>query len=388
MIRHCSFEYAFVVPSTLAGFDRTPYGRVSHRIQATLVGQPQSTSRFGSFFSSPSRTRSPSPSHSANLNLGLFGESSTGGRSREASRSSAGRQREGSRAGRSREPTTNSRMPSYRSGSASGTRSPSYSGDRTPTSPMTTSPAQSPMFSPMQLNNDFNSLSLGSGAASNNGNNGGTGASTPTSSMDPVLSRQGSGYSYPNSFVDKKPAASSLPRGVKWDDIPWLQGNMITSKEMWIIPLPTENRESLPLDVRNRSLVAGLGIVPWSLRTDAITVSGLIAFQSSLTDYNPLATVWCIRLSITQRIALTSPRRPHDGETLFPATSLVLFERGKLPKSQDEWFASKGLRGPEPLWEGEGVPGPASKKDRSQMAVQELLRMPDENRLRPSTCPG
>lgn len=254
---------------------------------------------------------------------------------------------------------------------------------------MTTSPAQSPMFSPMQLSNDFNSLSLGSGAASNNGNNnGGTGSSTPTSSMDPVLSRQGSGYSYPNSFVDKKPAASSLPRGVKWDDIPWLQGNMITSKEMWIIPLPTENRESLPLDVRNRSLVAGLGIVPWSLRTDAITVSGLIAFQSSLTDYNPLATVWCIRLSITQRIALTSPRRPQDGETLFPATSLVLFERGKLPKSQDEWFASKGLRGPEPLWEGEGVPGPASKKDRSQMAVQELLRMPDENRLRPSTCPG
>ena len=268
-------------------------------------------------------------------------------------------------------------MPSYRSGSTSGTRSPSYSGDRTPVSPRSQSPSQSPMFSPMQLPNDFQALSLNSGASST--------ATTPT---EPTLSRHGSGYSYPNSFIDKKPAASSLPRGVKWDDIPWLQGNMITSKEMWIIPLPTENRESLPLDVRNRSLVAGLGIVPWSLRTDAITVSGLIAFQSSLTDYNPLATVWCIRLSVTQRISLTSPRRPQDGETLFPATSLVLYEKGKLPKSQDEWFASKGLRGPEPLWEGEEVPGPASKKDRAAMAVQEVLRMPDENRLRPSTCPG
>jgi len=375
------FEYAFVVPSTLAGFDRTPYGRVSHRIQATLVGQPQPTSRFGSFFSSsPSRTRSPSP-------IGV----------RSASRPSAGDPNHGlvgtgagSSSSRSRE---SSRRPTYRS-STSGTRSPSYSGDRTPLSPQTI--VESPGDDASPGYTATMGLPTHPGMYRNGGMAGGSNPSHTFSSISagssssnltelPLPHRR---PSYPTSFTDKRPRESSLPRGVKWDDVPWLTSDMITSKEMWIIPLPTENREALPLEVRNRSLVAGLGIVPWSLHTDAITVGGLIAFRSTLTDLNPRATVWCYRLTINQRISLTSPRRPNDPDTVFPATNLILFERGKLPKTQEEWYDSKGTRGPEPIYEGDQVVGPESKKDRSTLTVKEVLRMPDENRLRPSTCPG
>jgi hypothetical protein len=375
------FEYAFVVPSTLAGFDRTPYGRVSHRIQATLIGQPQSTSRFGSFFSSsPSRTRSPSPiSHKSGRpsagdpNLGLVGTGAGPSRSRESSR-----------------------RPTYRS-STSGTRSPSYSGDRTPLSPQTIVESPGEDDSPRYSATMGLPTHPGGGGAYRNGTGGSSGGTNSFSSISagssssnltelpPPTQRR---PSYPTSFTDKRPRESSLPRGVKWDDVPWLTNDMITSKEMWIIPLPTENREALPLEVRNRSLVAGLGIVPWSLHTDAITVGGLIAFRSTLTDLNPRATVWCYRLTINQRISLTSPRRPNEPDTVFPATNLILFERGKLPKTQEEWYDSKGTRGPEPIYEGDQVVGPESKKDRSTLTVKEVLRMPDENRLRPSTCPG
>jgi hypothetical protein len=282
--------------------------------------------RFGSFFSSPSRTRSPSPGNVL------------GGSSRKNSLDRRG--------------TSQSRD--------SGTSSPGT---------LTTSPLQSPSLQSPSIA----SFSL-SGAQ--------------PSGSEPILSRQGSGLNLPATFTDSLTTEHSLPPGVKWDEIPYLQGTLSASKEMWIVPLPSEDREALPLDLRGRSLVAGLGIVPWSLTTEAITVGGLLFFKSALLDVNPLATVWCVRLFVNQRISLTSPARPAEGETTFPTTNLLLFESGKLPRNPEEWYTTNGAKRCEPIWEGEDVPSSGAKTDKQALRFAEVLRMPNENRLRPSTCPG
>lgn len=337
-LSHNSFEYAFVVPSTLAGFDRTPYGRVSHRIQATLVGQPQSTSRFGSLFASPSRTRSPSPNtHHSNGHGNGGGDGGGSGGIILKLRSRSGNNR----------------------------------GDRTPPLHPINNVMSPSHFAPPVNGTPSLPPSTNAAAAATKG---------------PPLSRQSSALNLPSSFSDM--GSYETNSRSKWEGTSWLSGNLETSKEMWVIPLPSENREAIPLDRRVRSLVEGLGIVPWSLQTDAITVGGILVFQSALTDVNPRASLWAIRLSISQRISLKSPRRPQEPETQFPATNLVLFEKGRLPGRENEWYTSKGQKGTEPIWEGDQVPGPESKKDRTAVGVSEVLRMPDENRLRPSTCPG
>ncbi|KAJ9114666.1 hypothetical protein QFC22_005542 [Naganishia vaughanmartiniae] len=300
------YEFSFILPATLAGFDRTPFGHISHRVDVTLEGVPQrSNSRFGGFFGgghrsrSPSRTRSPSPVASSGYNSAAMSRKS------------------------SQDP---------------------YHG--------------------------FSTASLPPSRPS-------SGSSTPAY-PPPIMALPLS--------TEPSPICNTFPReqeAEKLRNVKWLTGNMTASKEMWIVPLPSEDREAIHLDFQTRSVVNGLGIVPWSLQTDAITVGGYILLRMSLTNPNPLATVWAVRLYINQKIALKSPRRPDEPETLFPAAHLLIFDRGRLPNPKDV----KDRHPHEPLWDGEMVPHGLHTSE-TVLNVSEVIRMPDENRLRPSTCPG
>ncbi|KAJ9111408.1 hypothetical protein QFC19_001177 [Naganishia cerealis] len=296
------FEFSFILPATLAGFDRTPFGHISHRVDVTLEGVPQrSNSRFGGLFGghssrSPSRTRSPSPVASGHNSASMSRRSS--------------------------------QDPYHGFSSAR----PSTSGSSTPA------------------------------------------VGYSQSIMSPPISEE------PSSVINSFPPEIEAE---KLRNVKWLTGNMTASKEMWIVPLPSEDREAIHLDYQTRSVVNGLGIVPWSLQTDAITVGGYILLRMSLTDPNPLATVWAVRLYINQKIALKSPRRPDEPETLFPAAHLLIYDRGKLPNPKD----LKERHPHEPLWDGEMVPD-GNHTSEAALNTNEVIRMPDENRLRPSTCPG
>lgn len=221
-------------------------------------------------------------------------------------------------------------------------------------------------------------------------------SSASSSSMQPQRRQPSSGSSTPfASYTPTSPPLSEEPSPIhatfsansqeteKLRNVKWLTGNMTASKEMWIVPLPSEDREAIPFDYQTRSVVDGLGLVPWSLQTDAITVGGYILLRMGLTDHNPLATVWAIRLYINQKISLKSPRRPEEPETTFPAAHLLIFDRGKLPHPKD----LKERHPHEPLWDGEMVPCRVPGTDQP-LNANEVIRMPDENRLRPSTCPG
>jgi hypothetical protein len=188
------------------------------------------------------------------------------------------------------------------------------------------------------------------------------------------------------------PGPSSLPSGAATPESAvaegdkWLNANMTASKEIWIIALPTLDKKAVPLAMSHQSFLAGLGIVPWSLNTDAITVSGYLHFKLGLynTHLNPKSTIWGIRMHIDQQVSIKSPRRPDEEETPFPVTRMLLYEKGCVPAQLDLDSNHYSLK---PLWTGHQVPyfregGNANEN------ILEVLRLPDEEKLRPTSYTG
>jgi hypothetical protein len=160
---------------------------------------------------------------------------------------------------------------------------------------------------------------------------------------------------------------------------------MTASKEIWIIALPTLDKKAVPLEMSHQSFLTGLGIVPWSLNTDALTVSGYLQFKLGLynTHINPKATIWGIRLFIDQQVSIKSPRRPEEEETL-PVTRMLLYQKGSLPLQTDVDMDHYSLN---PLWKGHQVPSFKEGGD-ANVNIVEVLRLPDEEKLRPTSYAG
>lgn len=216
-------------------------------------------------------------------------------------------------------------------------------------------------------------------------------SSSASGMMSPGSSKETSGTATPRRQPSTAPSSS----------LPYLEGDLTTSKEMWIIPLATQDKGALSLDVRRRTLAPGLGLVDWGLASNAVCVGGLAKFWIRIKDINPGATIWSVRLSINQTFALRSPRRPEEEETVFPSSDILMYKLGSLPRNQEERYVlpnnraglthrpNKGDKSKDPLWEGELVPRPdATVPPVDELEISETVRMPDENRLRPSTCPG
>ncbi|KAJ9124514.1 hypothetical protein QFC24_003305 [Naganishia onofrii] len=170
------------------------------------------------------------------------------------------------------------------------------------------------------------------------------------------------------------------------EDSKWLNANMTASKEVWVIALPTLDKTALPLAQSHQSFIKGLGIIPWSLQTDAITVSGYLLLKLGLltTHVNPKSTIWGIRLYIEQQVSIKSPRRPGEPASLFPPTRMLMYELGSVPAQADLDSGHYSLK---PLWTGHQVPGYKAGGD-DNLNVAEVLRLPDEEKLRPTSYAG
>jgi len=180
--------------------------------------------------------------------------------------------------------------------------------------------------------------------------------------------------------------------------VPPLIGEMTGTKVMRIVPLPYAVGTVPPLfDFRERTAIQGLGVASWSLFSHALTVGGIFRFDMPISSsaFDCRSTVWAIRLSIVQHIAVTSPRRIAEGPKDGLSTTTILFTKGSLPtaKGQLQWYGA--LQGPKtqargdfgPLWEGSEVPIKTTSGN-PEYAVTEIARLPNEDRLRPTTLSG
>lgn len=373
------FAYSFILPPTLAGFDRSQYGRVHHRVEATLVGQPQQ-SLFGG------------------LSSGLFGGgggSSVGGGSASSSRSTSPTSSALRKRSRSRK---SSKMEQHQQASPPIHTSPSGINDHeTPrvAGGYFSQPMSSRSHSVDQV------LTTSPGPSSTHGSAVDLSALSLNDNSDGGRRRDSTsrGHSSSTSVIEEK-------------DVKWFTGTMKASKEVWIVPLPTDNQEPLPLAFRTQSLVPSLGFVPWSLSSDAITVGGYMFFRLGLARPNPAATVWRVRLEIDQVFSLRSPSRPQEGEVDFPPTRMSVFEAGKMPSKvargqggvlvvleddqqpvtqQDDSSVDSGG----PLWRAAAAATSQTDADdfssptsSEEFTLERVVRLPDERSLRPSTCVG
>ncbi|KAJ9107630.1 hypothetical protein QFC21_001090 [Naganishia friedmannii] len=219
-----------------------------------------------------------------------------------------------------------------------------------------------------------------------------TGKSRATSPITSLFGRSSSPTFGNNALASPGPTSPSrepYPQQndvVTADDTKWLNMNMTASKEIWIIALPTPDKTALPLAQTHQSFIQGLGIIPWSLQTDAITVSGylLLKFGLLTTHVNPKSTIWGVRLYIEQQVSIKSPRRPDEPASSFPPTRMLMYELGSVPAQVDLDSGHYSLK---PLWTGHQVPGYKTGGDDS-LNVAEVLRLPDEEKLRPTSYAG
>jgi hypothetical protein len=162
-------------------------------------------------------------------------------------------------------------------------------------------------------------------------------------------------------------------------DLKWLQGNMKAHKDLWILPIPSDKPEAISLDFSSNNSIPGLGVLRWSLQSDAIAVGSYVKLRCALVDEPPKgAVIEAVRLYILQTFSLKSPRRPDEEETVFPSIGMLVVEKGSIGPRKER---DKSWR---PLWSGKGD----GQMSGFNWAIEELARLPDEKRLRPSTCPG
>jgi hypothetical protein len=164
--------------------------------------------------------------------------------------------------------------------------------------------------------------------------------------------------------------------GSPQEDIKWVQGTLTDTKDLWIYPVKDVRGAATGLDIYARPTVPDLGLWPWSIEMRNCTVGNFLLFKTSMVGGHPLATIHAIRLYIAESITLKSLQRPDDEPTEVPPINSLLASWGHLPKDKRQ-----------PIWEGEDVPQKCGAMMET-VELEKMCRLPDENKMRPSTLPG
>lgn len=178
----------------------------------------------------------------------------------------------------------------------------------------------------------------------------------------------------------------------------WMKGDFVASRSLLVHANPSPSGDVTQLDLRKEGLVEGLGSWRFSASSDVVSISLLFEAQYKLRwqfsisavillsihipNPSPITTIFFARLLMTQTYSLFSPRRPNDPPyTPEAAKNQVLYQIGRPHRS--------GERNPdherESLWRGCFIGGSGSEEGWKTRAV---ARMPNHEKLRPSTCDG
>lgn len=161
----------------------------------------------------------------------------------------------------------------------------------------------------------------------------------------------------------------------------WLGRDLQNSRPVFIHAFWTDDGRAVPLYYSTSAYVQDVGIVTWSLETDAITVGGAVNLGWKLQEPSPRATIWQIRLGIVQTISLDE----HGEKThTFAPQTLTLFKKGDMPKNP----LNRRINHDRSLWDGEQVENATSQRPVETLALSEIVWLPTEHILRPSTNPG
>lgn len=155
------------------------------------------------------------------------------------------------------------------------------------------------------------------------------------------------------------------------------------ARQQYIAPLTTEDGFAMPFSFRKTEYVQDVGMIDWGLETPAITVGGGLRFALYLRNLSPRATIWKTSLMISQKFELQE-LEPGAGAPFLTPQLMPLSQRGDLPKLPFDRKRNRDV----PLWDGDEVKSATRRKPEESLSVEETVRLPDEDTLRPSTNPG
>ncbi len=155
-----------------------------------------------------------------------------------------------------------------------------------------------------------------------------------------------------------------------------MSGTLSCTKDLWIYPVKDVRGGATGLDFYARPTVPDLGLWPWSIEMRNCGVGNFLLFKTSMVGGHPLATIYAIKLYITESITLKSLQRPEEEPIAVPPINNLLASCGHMPKDKEQ-----------PIWEGPDVPHKVGAMMET-VQFEKICRMPDENKMRPSTLPG
>ena len=233
---------------------------------------------------------------------------------------------------------------------------------------------------PSRFGGLFSSPTLGSRRTSSP-----TGSRSPRisfSSLTPPLSPRLRGASTPsNGAGSPGPSHSTLlPPSVTDtppdEDLKWISGTLTDRRDLWIYAVQDLRGGPAGLDLYATPTIPELGLWPWSVQMNNVTVGNFLLFKASMVGGHPLATVWAFKLYVAESITMKSPQRPNDPPVTLPPIHNLLTAHGHLPRDKKR-----------PLWEGPDVPNKIGAVYET-IDYQKLCRMPNEDHMRSTTLPG
>lgn len=332
-----AFGFALIVPSTLATYDKHPNARISHVLRATVEGFPQSTSSTFNIF-------------------GGIGK---------------GKQRSSSRASSSRAPSPGRR-------SRPGSRAPSPSSRAKSRDPASIPPSRAP---------------------SPNGSTTGGGAKSPRLSL-----AASNNHTLDQAYFDYERGRKSTPSttppispSIEYKD---LKQTLTAERHVVIVANPPQIEGLRNYSFNKTGKLAGVGEWKWNIHSDALTVGSYLKAKLAFIDLNPWATIFAVRLLLSQTHSVTSPDEPGSAPFVYPKRNFVIATEGTIPTDK-----KPGPHLPA-LWRGSLVDSGDTKAEGSSSSTAisngvpdsnlspdfklniGMKRLPDDTKARPSTMEG
>ncbi|ORX35175.1 hypothetical protein BD324DRAFT_657582 [Kockovaella imperatae] len=160
-------------------------------------------------------------------------------------------------------------------------------------------------------------------------------------------------------------------------DVEWLVGTITQKRYSEVLHNIDPSGGITDLSLNLNGAVDGLGPYQFQLMSDAWTIGTLLLSTFTLHDPSPLATIYSIRVSLSQTHEIKSPRDDPATPPLPFTKSWTIFTLGTRPPAKD---MNPAIDHPA-LWRGTKAGG----KDAGELIMEGKGRNPDDNQARPTT---
>jgi hypothetical protein len=165
----------------------------------------------------------------------------------------------------------------------------------------------------------------------------------------------------------------------------WLMGDICAIRKLKVHANPSLSAGVFQLDMRKEGYIEGLGPWRFSCSSDNFTIASVMLLNLVAPSPAPECTIFFVRIILSQSYTLHSPRTPND-RPLQPEgpKNHVLYQVGR-PHRHGESILGHQV---EALWRGASAGGKPGQGPVTGWRTRAVARLPNHEKIRPTTNPG